>query len=216
MARPRRDPTDAERAEIVRLARVLRRGLPTIVRRTRLPATLVRRVMVAEGLCRPTAVSQAWSRECRAELRPDKHKGPYTHDDHLRHTAGERAPERLARELGRSVIAVRSRLSALGISIGARRLELTVTDVAELLGRDPGTILAAIRRYKASTRGDETDDRGLRAEQVGGRWLVQPRHLRAWIVEDTTRFRWAQSSDPQAVLGLLVGLWGSTTQAERR
>lgn len=195
--RPRSEVPGPVRAEIVRQARVLRRGLPRIVRATRYPEHQVRMVMDEEGLRRPQVKSRAWDIEAPRYLRPDKYPEhiPYTHDDHLRHTLGERSPKRIAGELGRTPDAVRSRASFLGLSV--QGLDMSLLEAAKLCGRDVVSLMAAARRKElAARRVDET-------------WRVHPSQLRDWVLEDIRRVVWRESSDWYAMLGLLLGRWGN-------
>lgn len=200
--RPASLATDAERREIIRQARVLRRGRSRIARSLHLPERTVRRILLEEGLVQRTVRSRSWSAEAPAHLRPDNWEGPYTHDTHLRQSAGPSRPKRLARELGRTVDAVRVRLAILGISLTATAPDITLAEAARLMGRDVESLLAAARRKE------------LAARRVEDRWRVHPADLRTWAIADLARIRWARSADPDAMAGLIAGLWGVSPNAK--
>lgn len=205
--RPRKDATPEQRRDIVRRFR-RGQGRERIAVLGGHPEWLVRHVLEQARLSRPSTREQAWDIECRADLRPKGHEGPYTHRDHLRHTAGERSVKRLARELRRTHAAVTRELWALGLSMPDLRVTLTLAQCCRLTGMSEPGLTAAIRR------------RELRAHQGDGAWRVHPSDLRAWLVgrlssvdlERVVGNEDVEPGDRQAarieLMGLLAGLWG--------
>ena len=214
MTRARIDVSERDRAEIARLWR-RHRGSRRIARVLGLSHWAVRRVLGELGLSRGRPSERPWSSEAPLELRPKADwDGPYTHDDHLQHTAGERGVTRLARELGRTEREVNARLSALGLRMEDLRMTLTLQQVVRLTGRDQSSIVSAIRT------------RSLRAHKSDGIWQVHPKDLRRWVLDGLERIDLDRLGDPddpsdlgharRELMGLLGKLWGVTDETERR
>lgn len=162
----------------------------------------VRRLLTELGLAGRNAGQ--WNEE-RPDLAPDAHKGSYTADDYLRDHAGEMDAERLAREVGRgrSVHAVRVRLSRLGLCISELRTDLPIATAAALVGWSEDWLLGRVRRKE------------LRAHESGGVWRIWPSSLRDWVVADVTRVRWERVGREYLLdlAGLLTGAWGLSDDA---
>lgn len=201
MARARRDVPDEVRAEIVRQWH-RGKGRRRIARSTRQSERLVRGVLVREGLSHGR--QRPWHIEAPRHLRPDDWRGPYTHDDHLRMHAGERAPLRLGRDLGRTPDSIRARLSVHELRLTELRLELTLVVCGQLIGRDPSTLEAWIRRGE------------LRARRVDGAWRVWPKTLRELVLGDKSRVDWSRVTLRHELIGLLAEEWGVSDDTERK
>jgi hypothetical protein len=176
--------TQAQREAIAkRFARGM--GRRRIAVAERLPERAVREALQSLGLRRHP--QRPWSTVCHPDLWPDAYRpeleGPYTHEAHLKHTAGERSVRRLARELGRTTGSVRRQLSVLAMSMPDLRTELTVRQVADIVGRPESYVMAAIRRGE------------LGARKLDNAWRIWPSEVRDWL-----------DTDPERVLPACVGL----------
>lgn len=222
MGRPRREIPEAARAEVVRLWR-RGKGRRSIARAlTRLGHHVsdgsVRSLLEAKGMTRSRKPAPSWDTPAPRALWPDDwgklEPGPYTCDDHLAHTAGERSVDRLARELGRTKRAVQLRLVCLGRHMPELRQTLTLSQVERLTGRVAPTLLGAIRRGE------------LRAHQSDGAWRVWPSDLRTWLLGDLDRLDLDRVGEPEEhgdiaharreILGLIGELWGTTGETARK
>lgn len=204
MARPIAPAALAMASEVARLRG---RGLGREAIANRLGGVSVRQVrrMIAELGIAGRCVSP-WDEE-RDDLAPDGHKGSYTADDYLRDHAGEMGVERLAREIGRgrSVNAVRVRLSRLGLCVSDMRTDLTLSTVSALVGWSTEWLMAAVRR------------RELKAQTVDGVVRVWPSVLRDWICADVRRVRWERVAreDLLDIVSLIAGDWGVSDDAAK-
>ena len=165
MGRRARECTEGQLADVERmLLRGL--GIERVAQRSGVPRRVVQRERRRLGLTARRA--QPWTETQRTYLR-----------EHV----GEQSVTRLAREVSRlgpahSEGAVRVELSRLGLSACDLRTDLTVLQVAELIGRSPPYVLAAIRRKE------------LAALQQDGAWRIWPSEVLAWIDADPTRIGW--------------------------
>lgn len=186
--------------EVKRLA--LRLGRRSMATRLGLSEWQVRKLLYQVGLGGRRA---RWL-EPRPDLAPDDYEGPYTADDYLRDNAGERSKRRLAREIGCSASALRLRLSRLALRPSELRTDLTVSQVASLIGRSEDYVRTLVSRRVMPWR------------RVDGVWRVWPSELRAWLLEDAAgRVEWGRVSreDLPTVVGLLVGAWGVSEDHKR-
>lgn len=219
MTRARAGVTPQIRADIVRLFTRRRPGLkpsdPTvpagygsrhIASLLGLSRWCVRRVLAEEGLSRGR--QRPWSVPAPPALRPKGWGGPYTHDDHLRNTAGERGVRRLARELGRTSGAIRKRLSELAMSLPELRIDLTLRQAAEVTPWCEATLLARIRRKELPARRED------------GAWRINSSALRAYMREHIPEVLAALEARRITrgieALSLLAGQWGTSEESERR
>lgn len=179
--RPRRGITEAQREDIARLSR---RGLGqrSIALRLGLTYRQVRSNAPAQ-----TSKPRAWTAH---EL------------DTLREHVGERSPSRLARELGRTELAVRRKLAAMGLDPEELRIDLTLEQVSELVGRSVTYLRQQVHL------------RRLPARVVDGTYRVWPSELRAWVDADRSRVDWSLA-DTDSLWGLARGEWGISEETAK-
>jgi hypothetical protein len=173
-----------------------------MARRLGLSEWQVRKLLAQVGLA---GRRSRWT-EPRPDLAPDDYAGVYTADDYLRDNAGERSKRRLAREIGCSASALRLRLSSLGLRPSELRTDLTVSQVALLIGRSEDYVRTLVHR------------RALPWRRVDGVWRVWPSELRTWLLEDAAgRVEWGRvpRDELPTIVGLLVGAWGVSEDHKR-
>jgi len=172
--------TEAQREDIARLSR-RGLGIRRISERLGLTAWQVR------GVHRRATKPRPWSTR---------------ETDALREFAGERGPARLARELGRTELAVRRKLNTLGLTDEDLRTDLTLEQVAELVGRSATYLRQHINLRRLSAR------------IVEGAYRVWPSELRAWVDADRSRVDWTLA-DVDTLWGLGRGEWGISEETAK-
>ena len=185
--------TERHVAEVRRLH--TRFGRAQLAKRIGISEWKLRKLLSALGL--RAGRGRRWEEE-RPDLAPDGHTGSYTACDYLRDHAGEQGQRRLAREVGCSRSAVRTQLHRLSLGIAELRTELSLTDVARLIGWSDRHVRALVER------------RELRAVRLDGVLRVYPSVLRKWILTDVRRVRWERIAreDVLDVVSLVAGDWG--------
>lgn len=202
--RPRNALTEAQRADVARLAK---RGMGQrrIATRLDVPEWSVR--LEVEALGTRARRTLAWTP---------------AQDDYLREHAGEQAPRRLAREVSklgpaRTEKAVYNQLAALGLSgcepvegmprgrytLAELRTDLTVEQIVEVTGID---------RYVIQSR---IDRRELGARQEDGAWRVWPAVLRTWLLGAGRELLNRALGGRRELAALLVGEWGVSEESEK-
>lgn len=207
--RPRNALTDAQRADVARLAK-RGMGIRRVALRLDVPERAVRAEIEALGT--RSRHTLAWTS---------------AQDDYLREHAGEQGARRLAREVSklgpsRTEGATRQRLVTLDISgcepvdgmprgnytLPELRTDLTISQVVDVTG---------IERHLIQSR---IDRRELGARQEDGAWRVWPAVLRSWLLgagrDLLTRVLRRGLDDPRELAALLVGEWGVSEESERR
>ena len=212
--------TEQQRADARRLhAKVGRR---TLAKRLGLSEWDTRLLLASLGL---RGVSKGTWKDDRPDLCPEckmreqgqkstgcpvTHVGPYTAEDYLRDHAGEMSKKRLAKLTSYSVNAVRMKLSELNLRPSDLRTDLTVSQVAKLIGYSEDWVRGTVKRKEMPWR--ETD----------GVLRVWPSELRAWVLEDPrSRVQWSKVAreDLGDIAGLIAGDWGvsdTERQTQRR
>jgi len=113
-------------------------------------------------------------------------------DAYLREHAGEQSVPRLARELQRTQPAIRARLHKLGLSIKDMRPDLTVAEVAAILGRN----VEWVRRRIHS--------RELAGRHQDGAFRVWPSAIRELVRRDPSAPHWPSVGDWQPYLTQII------------
>lgn len=202
--RPRNVLTDAQRADIARLAK---RGMGEARVAQRLGISLRSARNELEALGTRARHTLTWTQ---------------VQDDYLREHAGEQAPRRLAREVSRlgparSEKAVYNQLVALGLSgcelvegmprgrytLAELRTDLTVEQIVEVTG---------IERYLIQSR---INRRELGARHEDGAWRVWPAVLRSWLLGAGRELLHRALGGRRELTALLVGEWGVSEESEK-
>ena len=190
VGRPRREATPEQRLEIHRLAR--KYGQATVAAKLGLPVWMVRSEMQAIKVRRAPAVP--WT---EAE------------NDVLEELGGSVSAKQIVGELRRrghvrSLRAVQDQMVTV-LRLGRRdsRADLTVVQVAALLGRGEGFVR------------DEIGRKRLRAYDIDGAWRVYPSSLREYVLGDLDRADWLKC-ERRELLSLLMRQWGVSDEERKR
>ena len=192
--RPGHTLTPERRDVIERMLR--RRGIVATASILREPQWLVRCVAEAMGARRRANAEPEWLVEEDNHLRENPEKSGATLARELAELCGTaRAPRR-----------IRARIAyLLGMPSRELRLELSIPQVATLIGRDRRFVTAEIERRRLPARRSSED----------GRRYVVPSVLRTYVDRDLTRVDWTRC-DWRELIDLLRGGWGVPDERTER